>query len=422
MKRLFSLSLLLVGLFLLNAQTAAAKRTQTQDLSAEGDRIYWCRTAYRVAHPVLDAMSRGQLRATMPVEQLPGSGRDSVSQLEAFGRTICGIAPWLESGQSTGEEGRLRAELTALALASLKQLADPASPDYLPFCTKDKQPLVDAAFLAQGLMRAPNALWGALDKATQKGLIDQMRSSRAIRPWTSNWLLFSAMIETFFLFTGEDADLMRIDYAVKQHEDWYKGDGTYGDGPVFHWDYYNSFVIQPMMLDVVKMLRDKNLLSSSYHKDREHYYDRVLARAQRYAAIQERLISPEGTFPAIGRSLTYRIGAFHLLEQIALQHALPEEIAPAQVRCALTAVMKRLMEAPGTFDAKGWLTLGFCGHQPALAENYVSTGSTYMCAAGFVALGLPASDPFWSAPDAPWTQVKIWGGENVPGDHALNDN
>jgi hypothetical protein len=44
---------------------------------------------------------------------------------------------------------------------------------------------------------------------------------------------------------------MRVDYALRQHHQWYKGDGAYGDGPYFHWDYYNSFVIQPMLLDVL---------------------------------------------------------------------------------------------------------------------------------------------------------------------------
>ena len=51
---------------------------------------------------------------------------------------------------------------------------------------------------------------------------------------------------------GERFDAMRIDYAVREHQEWYVGDGLYGDGPQFHWDYYNSFVIQPMLLDVLR--------------------------------------------------------------------------------------------------------------------------------------------------------------------------
>ena len=97
---------------------------------------------------------------------------------------------------------------------------------------------------------------------------------------------------------------------------------------------------------------------------------------------------------------------------------LPEGISPAQVRCALTAVIKRQM-APGTFDENGWLTLGFCGHQPGVAEGYVSTGSAYLCTFVFLPLGLPADNEFWTAPDEEWTSQKIWSGKPIKTDHAI---
>ena len=113
--------------------------------------------------------------------------------------------------------------------------------------------------------------------------------------------------------------------------------------------------------------------------------------------MQERLIAPDGSFPAIGRSLAYRFGAFQLLAQMALRRALPEGVSPAQVRGALTAVIRRTIAAPGTFDADGWLQIGFCGHQPGVGESYISTGSLYLCAVGLLPLGLPPADEFWSA-------------------------
>jgi len=131
------------------------------------------------------------------------------------------------------------------------------------------------------------------------------------------------------------------------------------------------------------------------------------------------LISPEGAFPPIGRSLPYRIGALQLLGQMALRRDLPESVSPAQVRSAMTAVMRRMMEAPGTFDRDGWLTIGFCGHQPAIGETYISTGSLYLCAAGLLPLGLPPADEFWQAPPAEWTARKAWSGRDIPPDHAL---
>jgi hypothetical protein len=137
--------------------------------------------------------------------------------------------------------------------------------------------------------------------------------------------------------------------------------------------------------------------------------------------VQERLISPEGTFPVIGRSSAYRFGAFQLLADISLQHELPNELKPAAVRGALTAVIRRMIEAPETFDAQGWLQVGAVGHQPSIRENYISTGSLYLCLCGLVQLGLPANDPFWTAPTEPWTQKKIWSGADMPADHAYSD-
>ncbi len=188
-----------------------------------------------------------------------------------------------------------------------------------------------------------------------------------------------------------DWDRMRVDYALRQHEQWYLGDGVYGDGPRFHWDYYNSFVIQPMLLDVLAAVGDED-------PEWRRLKEPVLRRAQRYAAIQERLISPEGTYPVIGRSSAYRFGAFQLLAQIALMKSLPDGLSPAQVRCALTAVIQRTLSAPGTFDKDGWLTIGVCGHQPGLGEGYISTGSLYPSHHGVPASGPSARRSFLGRP------------------------
>lgn len=115
---------------------------------------------------------------------------------------------------------------------------------------------------------------------------------------------------------GVDYDDKRIERNVRQVLGWYKGDGIYGDGPWFHWDYYNSFVIQPMLLDI-------------------------------------------------------------------------------------------------------WLVPGVCGSQPGLAERYVNTGSLYLCTTVFLALGLPETDDFWKGEEEPWTSKKIFGGEYVNADRAI---
>ena len=116
---------------------------------------------------------------------------------------------------------------------------------------------------------------------------------------------------------------------------------------------------------------------------------------------------------------SYRCGAFHLLAQSALRRALPDGVAPAQVRGALAAVIARTLGAAETFDADGWLRIGFCGHQAGIGEPYISTGSLYLCSVAFLPLGLPSTDPFWSDPDVPFTQQRAWSGRPFPIDHAL---
>jgi len=379
--------------------------------AARKERAYLIKSLVRIADPVLTALSKNELKQLMPMEAKTGD-RKNYTYLEAFGRLLAGMAPWLELGPDQTPEGVLRKKYIELARTGLHNATDPNSPDFMNF-NKGAQPVVDAAFLAQALLRAPRQLWEPLDAPTKANIIAAFKSSRVITPGYNNWLLFSATIEAALLKFDNYGDRMRMDYAIKQHQLWYKGDGLYGDGADFHWDYYNSFVIQPMLLDVLQSLQNAGI-------DQKSTYDTVLKRARRYAAIQERLISPEGTYPPIGRSLAYRFGAFQLLSKIALIHALPDAVKPQQVRAALYTLIKRQLEAPGTFDDKGWLQVGLYGHQPDIGEGYISTGSLYLCSEAFLILGLPPSDEFWQKADEDWTAKKVWKGTDVETDHAID--
>jgi hypothetical protein len=390
---------------------ATPARASQPAAAASTDRQFWIGVMRRLADPVLSNLANETLKARMPVEQAAGANRDSVTHLEALGRLIAGLAPWLQLPADETPEGKLRAKYGDLARRAIDRAVDPASRDFLNF-SKGGQPLVDAAFLAQGILRAPRALRESLGAGTTSHLVAALESTRAITPGFNNWLLFSATVEAALSALGARWDRMRVDYALRQHDQWYKGDGAYGDGPQFHWDYYNSFVIQPMLLDVLDVCRDQ----SAAWKD---LAGRVQQRARRYAAVLERLIAPDGTFPPIGRSLAYRFGAMQLLAQMALRHDLPEGVSPAQTRGALTAVIRRSIEMPGTFDDQGWLRIGFAGHQPAVGERYISTGSVYLCAVGLLPLGLPATDDFWSAPPQPWTSALAWSGQPFAIDRAL---
>lgn len=376
-------------------------------------RMEWVDLLVRIATPVFEALAADRLRGTMPVETTGRvEERAHFSHLEAIGRSLAGIAPWLNRTDGSEAEIQKRDTLRTSVLDGLNRVMQPGARDALNFTAHGNQPVVDAAFLALGFLRGGEGVWRRLDEGTRGALIEGMTATRMHLPWPNNWLLFSATVEAFLCKVGAPYDRMRIDYALRQHDQWYLGDAMYGDGAAFHWDYYNSFVILPMLYEILLAEPDVG----------GFYRARVAARLRRHAAIQERLIAPDGTFPPIGRSLTYRFGAFHALALAALRGEWAAEVRPAGVRCGLTAVMRRMAGCGGMFDAGGWLRPGFAGHQPSLGEGYISTGSLYLCLCGMLPLGLGAGSSFWSDPDTGWTSKRIWEGEDVPPDHAITQN
>ena len=373
-------------------------------------RKEWLDALLRIVSPVLNSLEKGRLKKDLPLSF--HEERADFAPLEAFGRGMLGLAPWLEA-ESEDLEARERAlqeKYRAKAIKCIAMATDPDSPDFMVF-DRGGQPLVDTAFLAHAIVRAPKALAGSLSPEVRHNLAEAFRSSRQITPGSSNWLFFSAMVEAGLYILGEPYDLVRVLYALRTFQGWYKGDGVYGDGAMLHCDYYNSFVIQPMYVDLVKLFADKS-------PEIEAMGGTVIARAARYASVLERMIGPEGSYPVVGRSICYRFGAFQMLSQAALQHELEEGVSPASVRCGLTAVIRRVMSAPDMFDEKGWLLPGVYGYQPELAEGYINIGSLYLCSAVFLPLGLSGKDEFWSGAEEEWSGKKVWSGGHISIDHA----
>jgi hypothetical protein len=373
-------------------------------------RREWQNDLLKIVSPVLDALSEGKLKETLP--RSFHADRAAFAPLEAFGRSMLGLAPWLEADESLLDEDEraLQRVWREKALMCIDRATDPASPDYMVF-DRGGQPLVDTAFLAHAVLRAPHALASALDGRVKNQLANAFRASRAIASFDTNWLFFTAMVEAGLFALGEEYDRMRLLTALRCFQNWYAGDGTYGDGPLFHWDYYNSFVIQPMYVDIVNRMAGE-------HGEIEAMREKVNRRAARYASVLERMIGPDGSYPILGRSICYRFGAFQMLAQAALEHSLEAHLAPAGVRCGLTAVIRKVMSAPDMFDERGFLLPGVYGCQPELAEGYINIGSLYLCSAVFLPLGLPPKDPFWADEDRDWTGKTVWQGGHTVIDHA----
>lgn len=404
-----------VGAFLL----AACEYVRYLEKDQVADRAYWADLAYQMAYPVLSNMAEGKLQANMQVEVSPNwDGRDKkVTYMEAFGRLMAGIAPWISLPDDGTAEGARRAELRELALKSYANAVDPNSPDYLGW-RGHGQALVDAAYIAESFIRGYESLWKPLDDTTKQRYIEEFTQLRRVDPPYTNWLLFSSTIESLLAKIGADCDEYRINSAIRKVEEWYAGDGWYADGPIFAFDYYSSYVFHPMYLETLQTMRESGRYTRIHYTK---YYQRALKRAQKFSIVLERFISPEGTFPVFGRSIPYRMATMQPLALMAWYEKLPSGLTYGQVRGALTAVMHKMFDGKENFNEGGYLTIGFAGRQPNIADWYTNNGSLYMTSLSFLPLGLPASHPFWTDAALDWTQRKAWGSKPFPKDHHWKD-
>ena len=395
---------------------SARKKVET----VKTDREVWCEVMYRMAAPVLSNMSEGRLKQNMQVELSPtwdGRNKD-VTYMECFGRLMAGLAPWLTLPDDNTPEGSQRKQLREWALKSYVQAVDPTSPDYLLW-RSENQTLVDAAYIAESFLRGYDALWTPLDSITKQRYITEFTLLRRVDPSYSNWLLFSATVESFLRKAGAPSDTYRISSALRKIEEWYVGDGWYSDGPNFAFDYYNSFVIQPMYIESLEILTDAGKQQRIWNMPGCNY-QQAINRMQRFGIILERLVSPEGTLPVFGRSITYRTASLQPLALLAWRNWLPDELPNGQVRAAMTAVIKRMFGSNQNFNEKGFLTLGFNGSQPKISDYYTNNGSLYMASLGFLPLGLPTDHPFWKDAPLSWTSKKAWEGDEFPKDHSTH--
>lgn len=383
------------------------------------ERAYQLALLRQMAEPVLELMSRGELKRKFVLELSPTwDGRDpSVAYLECFGRLMAGIAPWLALPVDDSDEGRLRQRLQQQALQSCTHAVDPKSPDYLTW-RGHGQALVDAAYFTNALLRAPQVLWAPLDSTTQARIVAEIKGLRRIEVPSINWLLFAAMNEAWLLSIGEEHDPMRMNGAIRKINEWYVGDGWIKDGQDFHFDYYSSYVMYPMLLEILEVIVARK--AAFWNAKPVELLAQATRRAQRYCEHLERFVGPQGSYPPIGRSLTYRTAVFQPLALLAWRKQLPASLPEGQVRAAMHAAHVAVWGGPSNFSKDGFLTIGLRGRQPELGDWYSNNGSMYIAATSLLALGLPETDSYWTAPAQDWTQKKAFASERFPKDYPVS--
>jgi hypothetical protein len=316
-----------------------------------------------------DAWSNYLLRIiTPPLDKLTF---DTIADLECFARMFAGMSPWL--ALDNGNDIKLKI-LSSFDVLVYKDIF------------VEQQSIAECAYICYGFLLTKNIIWKQLSNETQVQFINILHKVRGLIERyhkRCNWYLFHGMIESFLKTATGECDSNFVIDMIDTVESWYCGDGFYKDGERgFAMDYYNSYVIHPFYIEILKVFKPE-IVSIAFD------------RCVRYSEFLERIIGPDGTFPPLGRSIIYRFGAFHALayciysQNISSQHTYP------QLERALSKVLKCIITKL-LFDRNGMLQIGFTGSQPCIADDYSSWGSCYLTTLGFLPLGLERDHAFWS--------------------------
>lgn len=349
-------------------------------------REYWLKCMDSFVRPILSATANNKLKETLIFDR--DHRKLKVGYLEAVGRTLYGIAPFL--AQHKSETDTTCTDILSLAQQSIAVIVDPKADDYCRFNgLGTNQPIVDSAFLASAIVDARELLYDEQDTLVQKNIVRALRKTSKMKiPCENNWRLFGAMIETCLLRLTGTCNMLPILRALNSFEKWYLGDGVYGDGKEYCCNYYNSFVIHPMLEEITRLL---GATDSKY----KGVHSRIVERMKLYCKHLEMIIAPDGSYPAVGRSITYRCGVFNVLSRAAYRNMLPSELSFGRVKKGLSAVLSKTIGDNSLFGENGMLNVGLYGDSSELAERYINRGSEYLCTSIFAVLGLGSEHRFW---------------------------
>ena len=131
-----------------------------------------------------------------------------------------------------------------------------------------------------------------------------------------------------------------------------------------------------------------------------HSFHKIIQRCMQYLKWLIAQISPDGTFPLIGRSIVYKTAIYHSVVSLILYYSRTSGVLEIKIPMdsrsnyslgEILTLMFRTVEkcfTPAAFNSKGFLNLGIVSYQPELANSYSNSGSVYFSAVVFGILSL----------------------------------
>jgi len=346
-------------------------------------RSYWDSILSKIVTPVIEGFKKEGfknhfLHHTEYSPLIEQNRNKDWAFMELFTRTLVSIAPIDKYFDD--------------AVIMVKNAFNPEHSNYITWLKNTDrrnahQSMVEAAYLCQSFLISPK-LWNSVDK---EPILKTLKNILMLQPCKNNWILFETLIILFLKKNGIFTNKMKkLKDNLDTFEKWYRGDSWYSDGETFAMNYYNSFVIYPMLYEIYRILGNTKEIEK---------------RMIIHADFLEKLITKDGEYPIFGRSSPYRLAAFNTLALAAYIGAADNY---GQIKNGLTKVIAKLFDGNQNFTELGFLKLGINGSQKEYANCYTNTGSLYITCIPFMLLGLPEEHPFWKAELVKNTQEKIF--------------
>ncbi len=317
------------------------------------------------------------------------------SRMEALCRTMFLAGPLLKENPDLTLHGVPVGDYYRYQLASF---LDPQSPIYLPEKRgggNGGQKLVELGGLAVSLLMAPEVFWTPLPKDTRDRLAAVFKTYAEGETIDMNWRFFNQCLLSFLHKEGYEVNMKYMEELLHKNLQAYVGDGWYHDAPLF--DYYSMWAFQMY----------GPLWAESFGKK---YYPAEAAQFMQHLGditIQyPYMFGRDGKMQMWGRSITYRMGAAIPLALTGLLHS--EDIDYGWMRRICSGAILQFLQNPDFMAADGLPNLGFYGHFEDCLQHYSCRGSVFWMAKMFLALYMPADNPFWTAreTEGAWTKMK----------------
>ena len=306
---------------------------------------------------------------------------DAAADLEGYARPLWGLAPL---GAGGGDFAHW--DLWARGLAAG---TDPGHPDHWGAPGHVDQRLVEMAAVGFALALVPERLWDPLSGAERDRVAAWLTAALDREHAPNNWNFFPVLVSMGLDRVGVAHDREARHVRLDRLEGYALGDGWYADGDTPQRDYYI-----PWAMHYYGLLY--SALAVAGDPDRAA---RFRERAAEFAVGFRHWFADDGAAVPFGRSLTYRFaqGAFWG----ALPYAGVDALPAGEVKGQLLRHLRWWRARTAQTSPHGLLTIGYGYPQPGVAEQYNGPGSPYWAMKAFLPLALPATDPFWTAPEQP---------------------